>query len=202
MTYLLQKEAETSDIFGESKFILYFLLSKGTILNCFSPAGKATVWHGAGQLAVVGCWVCPNYLWRTWSLCFLQMWLQQTEFCHEVPDGTEAISSATQNNIICNTELCTLQLNKEILCVSSGPSESGHDLVIWTTHKLSWNSFLRLSLSSHSVLSLLESFVSGYDRIHPRKTVVNHDTLFYSGFSFTVDEFISANIILDGERYD
>lgn len=49
---------------------------------------------------------------------------------------------------------------------------------------------------SHTVMSLLESSVSGYDRIHSRKAVVNGDTLFHSRFSCTVDKFVSANIVL------
>lgn len=45
----------------------------------------------------------------------------------------------------------------------------------------------------------MTDFVSGDDRIYPRKAFINGDAVFHSGFSSTVDEFISADTGLGGE---
>lgn len=122
------------------------------------------------------------------------MWLQHTELCHEIPDGTEAQSSCLRTISSANRTTYTAAPQKS-LAVSSG-------LRVWpwtcylgnTQSILEFFSWTVCSPPLTEVMSLLESFVGGYDRIQPRKAVLNGDTLFHSGFSFTADEFISADI--------
>lgn len=161
------------------------------------------MWHGAGQLAVVGCWVCPNYLWQTWSLCFLQMCLQQTEFCHEVPDGTEAqsssflrtISSAKQNYAHCSSTKKSFVFLQASLSLAMILLFGHHTNCL----RILFLGCLFLLTQLYHCWSLLSVVMTRYI---PEKQSQITIPFFYYGFSFIVDEFVSANIILGGERYD